>query len=91
MAHTIADQLGKKIPGFRAPLTPFLLFAQVVGKSCGSLGIQPPIHPRRMDFFKKSLVFSQEEARQTLGYSPKFSFEHGIHKTAAWYRKMGHL
>ena len=91
MAQTIADQLGKKIPGFRAPLTPFLLFAQVVGKSCGSLGIQPPIHPRRMDFFKKSLVFSQEEARQTLGYAPKYSFEHGIHKTAAWYRKIGHL
>jgi nucleoside-diphosphate-sugar epimerase len=44
-----------------------------------------------MDFFKKSLVFSQEEARQTLGYSPKCSFEHGVHKTAAWYRKTGYL
>jgi nucleoside-diphosphate-sugar epimerase len=44
-----------------------------------------------MDFFKKSLVFSQEEARHTLGYAPKYSFEHGVHKTAAWYREMGYL
>jgi nucleoside-diphosphate-sugar epimerase len=91
MVHTIADQLGAKIPGFRAPLGPFLLAAQVVGKTCGSVGIQPPIHPRRMDFFRKSLVFSQEEAHQTLGFAPKSSFEQGVHHTAKWYREMGYL
>jgi dihydroflavonol-4-reductase len=91
MVETIAQQLGARLRGFRAPLTPFLALAVVVGKTCGPLGIQPPIHPRRMDFFRKSLVFSQEEASRTLGFAPKSTFEYGVCETAKWYREMGYL
>lgn len=91
MVETIARQLGVRLRGFRAPLTPFLMLATVVGKTCGPLGIQPPIHPRRMDFFRKSLVFSQEEASRTLGFSPQSAFEYGVRETAQWYREMGYL
>jgi nucleoside-diphosphate-sugar epimerase len=91
MVETIAQQLGTRVRGFRAPLAPFLALAVVVGKTCGPLGIQPPIHPRRMDFFRKSLVFSQEEASRVLGFVPQRTFEYGVRETATWYREMGYL
>jgi nucleoside-diphosphate-sugar epimerase len=91
MVETIARQLGTRPRGFRAPLAPFLMLAVVVGKTCGPLGIQPPIHPRRMEFFSKSLVFSQEEASRILGFIPQSTFEYGVRETAKWYREMGYL
>jgi nucleoside-diphosphate-sugar epimerase len=91
MVETIARQLGTKVRGFRAPLTPFLMLAVVADKTCSPLGIQPPIHPRRMDFFRKSLVFSSNEASKTLGFVPKSGFEYGVRETAKWYREMGYL
>jgi nucleoside-diphosphate-sugar epimerase len=91
MVETIARQLGTKVRGFRVPLTPFLMLAVVADKTLSPLGIQPPIHPRRMDFFRKSLVFSQKEASKTLGFVPQSTFEHGVRQTANWYREMGYL
>jgi nucleoside-diphosphate-sugar epimerase len=55
------------------------------------LGIQPPIHRRRMDFFKKSFLFSQEQSQRILGYVPQVSFKEGVAETAKWYRAIGYI
>jgi nucleoside-diphosphate-sugar epimerase len=91
MVAAIAEQLGTTIRGFHAPLLPFQIAAVTAEKTLGSVGIQPPIHPRRMDFFRKSYVLSSEQATSTLGFEPKSSFEDGVRDTARWYTEMGYL
>jgi nucleoside-diphosphate-sugar epimerase len=91
MVRAIAQELGSSVPKFRAPLFPFLILAIMMEKVLGPLGIQPPLHRRRMDFFKKSFLFSQEKSLKTLGFVPQFSFRQGVSETARWYTQMGYL
>lgn len=91
MVDTIATQLGAKPRGFRAPMFPFVIAANVAVNTVGRVGIQPPIHPRMMDFFRKSFVLAHDEAKQTMGFDPKYSFSEGVRETAQWYSQKGYL
>jgi nucleoside-diphosphate-sugar epimerase len=91
MVEVIARQLGTKIPKFRVPLSPFLALATLIETVLRPMGIQPPLHRRRMDFFRKSFVFSPEAAFEELGFIPKYSFQQGVKETARWYAEMGYL
>lgn len=91
MVTVIAEQLGKKLPKFRVPLYPLLTVAAIFEKILRPMGIQPPLHRRRMDFFKKSFIFSREGAAKVLGFVPKFDFRQGVLETARWYKKIGYL
>lgn len=91
MVETISSELGAKGPLFRAPLKPFMWLATVMESILRPLGIQPPLHRRRMDFFRKSYQFSSMKAHQQIGFAAKTSFAQGVAETAAWYYKMGLL
>lgn len=91
MVSAIADQTGSRIPALRLPLPAFLFVAAILEGTLRPLGIQPPIHRRRMDFFRKSFSFSPDKAKKVLGFSPKVPFRDGVLRTAAWYRDGGFL
>lgn len=91
MVHTIANVLGRPNKIVNLPLLPFMMAAVLMEKILSPIGIQPPLHRRRMDFFKKSYLFSQSKAKEVLGFNPKISFREGAEKTAAWYRQQGLL
>lgn len=91
MVQVIAQELGTSVPKFRAPFFPFLLLAIMMEKVLRPLGIQPPLHRRRLDFFKKGFLFSQEKSLKTLGFVPQFSYRQGVSETAQWYTEMGYL
>jgi len=91
MATFIAASLGKKIPSFRVPLSPCLGLAYILEKSLRPLGIQPPIHRRRMDFFRKSFNFSNAASSRLLGFAPRYDFQRGAEATLRWYVGMGYL
>ena len=91
MVKTIADSLNARILSFRAPLVPFLGLAWMMETVLRPLGIQPPLHRRRMDFFKKSFSFSTNKASDLLGFSPQYSFDQGVAQTARWYEAEGLL
>ena len=91
MVAVIARQLGLRLWPFRLPLAPFLGVAGLMEAVLRPLGIQPPLHRRRMDFFKKSFLFSLKHSEQILGFAPKVGFELGIADTAKWQRQMGYL
>jgi len=55
------------------------------------LGIEPPLHRRRVDFWTKSRAFTIDKARRLLGYEPKVDLDEGIARTAASYREAGWL
>ena len=87
----VAAALGRPAPRLRAPLWPFLMLAVAMEVTLKPLGIQPPLHRRRLDFFRKSFVFDTRKVREVLGYTPTVAFGAGAAETAAWYRAMGYL
>jgi len=91
MVAVIAEEVGVKLWPFRAPLALFLLAAIVMEGALRPFGIQPPLHRRRMDFFKKSFVLSPDLAARVLGFTPCHSFSQGVAETAKWYTDMGYL
>ena len=91
MVTVIAAKLGTRTWRFHAPLSPFIALATVLEKTLRPLKVQPPLHRRRLDFFKKSFAFSQTKTRNLLRFYPRVSFREGVGATAAWYRQMGYL
>jgi len=91
MVEQIAAALDSRAPSLRLPLWPFYATALLMEAALKPLGIEPPLHRRRLDFFVKSFSFSQEKASRLLGYSPRTSFRAGTAATAAWYHDQGLL
>lgn len=87
----VAQVLERPPPRWRAPLWPFMLGAMGMELTLRPLGIQPPLHRRRLDFFRKSFVFDTTKARTVLGFTPEVAFREGAAETAAWYRERGYL
>jgi dihydroflavonol-4-reductase len=91
MAAAIAVAVGAKPRIRRAPLWPFMVLATVLEGVLRPMGIQPPLHRRRMDFFTKSFRISSDKARKVFGFAPATSFGDGARRTAEWYRNAGLL
>lgn len=88
MLEAICRSLGAKPRIVRLPLAPFVLAASTLEAVLRPLGVQPPLHRRRMDFFRKSFAFSLEEA-SALGYKPRVGLADGTRATARWYVEHG--
>ncbi|MBI3596678.1 MAG: NAD(P)-dependent oxidoreductase [Nitrospirae bacterium] len=89
MVLEIAGALGTSVTPFRAPLGPFVILAAAMETLLRPIGIQPPLHRRRLDFFRKSFSFSLNESSQRLGFVPQYSFRQGVEKTIQWYSEIG--
>jgi nucleoside-diphosphate-sugar epimerase len=85
MCGYIADAVDVPMKRLRAPLWPFDVAASVLETVCRPLGVQPPLHKRRLDFFRKSFVFDTSRAADLLGFTPTTTFRDGARATAQWY------
>jgi nucleoside-diphosphate-sugar epimerase len=81
LARMIAEATAGSIPKLRIPLKPVYALAVVVEKVCQPLGIQPPLYPRRIDFFRSDYAFDISKAKRVLGYKPQYDLRRGIAKT----------
>jgi dihydroflavonol-4-reductase len=86
MVAAIAAAVGVKEKKWRAPLWPFMWLASILEFTLRPLGIQPPLHRRRMDFFTKSFRLSTAKAKAIIGFEAHTSFAEGTRRTAQWYR-----
>lgn len=91
MCRCIATVLGTTLPRFRVPMLPMLIASIVLERTLRPLGIQPPLHTRRLDFFRKSLSFSDRKLETVLGFKPARTFAMGARETAEWYTQKGLL
>lgn len=89
LVNAIADALKKPHPKWRIPFYPVLLASIVCDRVCRTLGIEPFLYPRRVEFFYKDRAFDISKAKRLLGYQPKVSLEEGLKKTADWYKSEG--
>ncbi len=87
----IAAAVGSPGPKLRVPMWPVMAAAQVCEAICRPLGIEPPLYPRRVEFFSKDRAASIEKAKRLLGYLPRVGLEEGTRRTAAWYVANGLL
>ena len=91
LVEIIADVLGVNSPRAHIPFTPVYcagIFCELI---CKSLGINPPLYRRRVDFFRKSRAFDISRAKLELGFQPKTDLKTGIHLTAKGYREKGYI
>lgn len=87
MCESIAAALGRNLSRWNMPMTPMMLAAGVMESTIGRAGLQPPLHRRRLDFFRKSLKFSTARRDALLDLPPQRSFDVGARQTADWYRE----
>lgn len=91
LVRLVAQAVGSKPPRGRLPLWPLLAAARVCETLCRPLGIEPPLHMRRCEFFIKARAFTNEKAKRMLGYRSRVPLEEGVRRTAAWYFANGLL
>jgi nucleoside-diphosphate-sugar epimerase len=91
LADVIARATGGRLLPFRIPAWPIRAAGAVCEAVCVPLGIEPPLHRRRVEFWTKSRAFSIDKARRLLGYAPKVDLEEGVRRTVASYRELGWL
>lgn len=85
----VAAALGRSGTTLRMPMFACVLAALLCEFVCKPLRIQPPLHRRRLDFFRKSLWFSIDKAKALLDFEPTTPFSAGARDTAASYRSAG--
>jgi 2-alkyl-3-oxoalkanoate reductase len=78
-----------RIPHY--PVWPVVVAGHVVEKACKPFGINPPIFPRRVDWYRQNRAFRIDKARRDLGYQPRVGIDEGLRRTAEWYRREGLL
>jgi nucleoside-diphosphate-sugar epimerase len=91
LVQLIARELKVSPPRYRVPLAPVLWLATLCEQVCVPLGLEPPLHRRRVSFFQNNRAFSIEKAKRMLGYQPQVSLQEGIQRTISWYQNQGWL
>lgn len=81
----IAEAFGVSKPRLRVPYAPVYMAGAICELLCKPIGIEPPLHRRRVAFFDKARAFRNDRARQELGYRPQVDFRTGVRRTAEWY------
>lgn len=91
IARIVASELGNRFSVVRLPAAPLFLMADVCEWLCRRIGIEPPIHRRRLAFFTKDRAFDTRKLRDRLGYQMRYTNEQGLVETARWYCAQGWL
>lgn len=87
----VAKAVNAPPPFLRFPYWLFYGGAVLCEAICLPLKIEPPLHRRRVRFYKNNRAFDIGKARKLLGYKPRVSLEAGMKRTAEWYREHGFL
>ena len=89
LVEAVARVEGKTVRRGHIPVAPVMAAAVVCEWLCKPFGVEPPLYPRRLDFFVKDRAFSIAKAQRELGYQPKVDLEDGLRRTFEWYRQAG--
>lgn len=90
-ASIVARIVGTRRTGISVPVWPVQQASVACERICNLIGVEPPLHPRRVGFFTKHRSYSIDKARRLLGYEPRTEMEEGLRKQIAWLQKRGHM
>lgn len=78
-----------RIPHY--PIGPLIVAGHLCERVCKPFGINPPVFPRRVDWFRQVRAFRIDKARRDLGYDPRVGIDEGLRRTGAWYIENGYI
>lgn len=87
----MARALACDVKFLRVPFSPLWAAAVACEAACRPFGIQPPLYPRRLDFYRHDEEFSNRRAKEILGWRPRHTLADALAETAAGYREQGFL
>ena len=90
-AQLVASTVGRNGSLIHLPVWPIYQASIVCEKICAWLGVEPPLHPRRVGFFTNHRAFSIDKARRLLGYGPETDLRTGLKRLIGWFRREGLL
>jgi nucleoside-diphosphate-sugar epimerase len=90
VAHVLHGN-GRDGVRLRVPSWPVVGAAIVCEALCRPLGVEPPLHRRRVGFFTVSRAADVSKARRLLGFESRVPLEEGLRRSAAWYESNGLL
>jgi len=85
----VARAMGRSVKLVHLPVWPIVAAGHLVQGICRPFGLAPPIHPRRVDWYRQTRAFSIEKARRELAYEPSVSLDAGLRRAFEWYRAEG--
>jgi nucleoside-diphosphate-sugar epimerase len=91
LVHRVAKAIDVEVSTPTLPITPLIIAGHVCEKLCKPFGINPPLFPRRVDWFRQVRAFKIDKAKRELGYEPKIGIDEGLRRTGVWYRENGFL
>jgi nucleoside-diphosphate-sugar epimerase len=91
VANSVAQALGVQRRRLHIPVWPVYAAAYVCEAICMRLGVEPPLHRRRVGFFTHHREFDIGKARRLIAYEPRVALAEGVRRTAAWYAAAGLL
>lgn len=91
LVRRVGKALGTDVRIPHYPVWPVVVAGHIVEKACKPFGINPPIFPRRVDWYRQNRAFRIDKARRELGYQPRVGIDEGLRRTAEWYRGEGLL
>ena len=91
LVRRAAAVMGQEFKFRYFPVWPVVAAGHVVEALCKPFGIEPPLHPRRVDWYRQDRGFRIDKARRDLGYQPKVGLDEGLRRAAEWYRSEGML
>jgi nucleoside-diphosphate-sugar epimerase len=85
----IGRTLDRQVRVVRLPVMPVYWLAAACEWVCGRLGLEPPLHRRRVAFYMKDRAFDTSKLRRCLGYEYRYNDEDGLAATTTWYLQQG--
>lgn len=91
LVQRVGKAIGVEVKTPTYPIWPLIIAGHVCEKICKPFGINPPLFPRRVDWFRQVRAFRIDKARKELGYVPKVGIDEGLRRTGEWYEQHGYL
>jgi len=91
LVKRVGQSIGIVVRTPRFPILPLIVAGHLCEKICRPLKIDPPIFPRRVDWFRQVRAFKIDRAHQDLGYEPQVGIDEGLRRTGAWYVENGYV
>ncbi|MCH2171015.1 NAD-dependent epimerase/dehydratase family protein [Myxococcota bacterium] len=89
LVEMIAEECGVRPLGLHVPMAPMQWMASVCEAIFPPLGLEPPLHHRRLSFFQNHRAFCIDKARERLGFEPEVRLRDAIRRTLHWYEDHG--
>jgi nucleoside-diphosphate-sugar epimerase len=91
LVRLVGESLGIRVRFIHVPFVPVYVVAVLCEWVFKPLPFEPPIFPRRVDWFRQNRSFDISKAREELGYEPAIDLSGGLKRTAEWYLENGYL